>query len=109
MATITDKDIVQITATSYGGAALARDGHVYVWGKAVVEEIDDLKNETIQVERFAWGNDDGTPALQAEGESAGDSNQKLQNIVRISSNYNRFCVFIGNITFINNSPSNINT
>ena len=65
---ITEK-VVQIAATGKGGAALTEDGHVY-----------------------AWGNGNLSAELKAEGESAGDTDHKLQNIVRLASVGNVFTV-----------------
>lgn len=64
---ITEK-IVQIAATGKGGAALTEDGHVYTWG-----------NGNLNAE------------LKAEGESAGDTDHKLQECCKTC--ISRKCIY----------------
>ncbi len=47
---------------------------------------------------YAWGNGNLSAELKAEGESAGDTDHKLQNIVRLASVGNVFTVSDANGT-----------
>ena len=68
--------IKQIASLDYGGAALATDGHVYVWGYAnepTAEEMEALP--------AGWY----LPHLQVAGESTPDTNGNIADVIRLAN------------------------